>query len=110
MSKHDKPNPGKKTKEFPNGDKWRNYESTPQSTAGAPEVTMEPARLPWGAAVELRWSCADLSLTAGPNDAPRDYNGFACLSLRLSPAEFQELVSRGLVAMAGAEPEAAEAT
>jgi hypothetical protein len=110
MPKHDKPYPGKKSREFPNGRNWRHCESTPQTTAGVPKITMEPAWVPWGAGLELKWDRTDLSLTAGPDDAPVDHSGPSYLRLRQSRAEVQEIVSRIIVAMAeDGPPEAAEA-
>ena len=69
------------------------------STAGTVAVYVDSA-----GAVVLSWSRADVSVTAPDKD--RDYNGPSALSVRLSPAEAQELVSRVIVAMAGVESEA----
>ena len=68
------------------------------STAGALAVYVDPA-----GALVLSWGRADVSVTA-PDEA-HDHNGPAALSVRLSPDEAQELVSRVLVAMAGDESE-----
>ena len=68
------------------------------STAGAVAVYVDPA-----GALVLSWGRADVSVTA-PDEA-HDHNGPAALSVRLSPAEAQELVSRVIVAMAGVESE-----
>jgi hypothetical protein len=96
MSKHAKPYPGKVSKEYPLGRDWHHVETAGLSTAGAVAVYVDPA-----GAVVLSWGRADVSVTA-PDEA-HDHNGPAALSVRLSPAEAQELVSRVLVAMAGAE-------
>jgi hypothetical protein len=66
------------------------------STAGECQVYVDQS-----GAVCLNWSDATVSLTA-PDEA-HDYTGQAALFVRLTPAEFQELVSRGLVAMASVE-------
>jgi hypothetical protein len=98
MAKHEKQTyPGKVSKEFPNGRDWHHVETAGLSTAGAVAVYVDPA-----GAVVLSWSRADVSVTAPDKD--RGYNGPAALSVRLAPAEFQELVGRGMVAMASVEP------
>ena len=93
MSKHGKPYPGKVSKEYPNGRGWHHVETAGLSTAGECSVYVDPM-----GAVVLEWPRAEISHTA-PDEA-HDYEGPAALSVRLTPAEFQELVSRGMVAMA----------
>lgn len=94
--------PGKVSEEFPNGKNWHVIEMAELSTAGTVRVGIDPEAM--GSCVELEWSRAKLSLTA-PDEA-HDYNGFAALSVRLSPDDAQELVSRIIVAMACVESEA----
>jgi hypothetical protein len=94
--------PGKVSEAFPNGKNWHVIEPAGMSTAGTVRVDIDPEAM--GSCVELEWSRADLFLTTP--DGAHDYNGFAALRVRLSPAEAQELVSRVLVAMACVESEA----
>ena len=68
-------------------------------TAGSVTAYTDPA-----GGVRLYWPRADLSMTAP--DAADDYNGPAGLSLRLTPDEAHDLVSRILVAMAEVGSEA----
>src|SRR5664280_2785828 len=93
MSKHSKPYPGKVSKEYPNGRDWHHVQTAGLSTAGKCSVYVDPI-----GAVVLEWPRAEISHTAPDEDG--DYNGPTALSVRLTPAEFQELVSRGMVAMA----------